>query len=457
MIDMLPDGALLDIFEFYKEDRASHFGFSWSWKLLTHVCRRWRHIIFESPRRLDLRIICTNTTPTKTSLDIWPPFPISVMCSPSHPALDEEGVENIVAALEHRDRLSEIKIIDIDDSGLVNLAEVMQEPLPALRYFHLTSTDDSILDIPGTFLGGSAPRVQLFILRGIPFPSFPEFVVSSNCIVFLDLSDIPPSGYITPDDMATCLAALPKLNYFCFGFRFPVSRPFYTSSPPVTRAVLPALTRLTLDGASGYFEDFVARIDTPLLKRLYVSFFKRPKFDIPQLHDFIDRTASLRPFKQAYMKISGSTIMAIFGSPTRFKAEIRCKGPIGQMITMTMMLRELPLLSYVEQLEIRESRAEKLQLRDDLNMISPLCQWLGMLFEQLVAVQSLYVSKRLARLVAGALEGLVEYTDLTVFPALRNIFLEEPQPSGPVQEGFNSFVAARQLSDCPVVIQRWER
>ena len=74
------------------------------WKTLSQVCRRWRHTVFASPQRLDLRVLCTDTTPTRTTLDIWPSFPISMVRSPSN-RVDEKGVENIVAALEHCDRI----------------------------------------------------------------------------------------------------------------------------------------------------------------------------------------------------------------------------------------------------------------------------------------------------------------------------------------------------------------
>ncbi|KAH9968522.1 hypothetical protein BGW80DRAFT_1337992, partial [Lactifluus volemus] len=35
----------------------------WKWHRLVHVCRRWRHIIFDSPRSLDLQLFCTYGTP----------------------------------------------------------------------------------------------------------------------------------------------------------------------------------------------------------------------------------------------------------------------------------------------------------------------------------------------------------------------------------------------------------
>src|SRR5260221_5208216 len=46
-----------------------------SWQLLVHVCRRWRSLVFGSPRRLNLRLFCTPETPAKDTLAVWPALP----------------------------------------------------------------------------------------------------------------------------------------------------------------------------------------------------------------------------------------------------------------------------------------------------------------------------------------------------------------------------------------------
>ena len=43
-----------------------------------------------------------------------------------------------------------------------------------------------------------------------------------------------------------------------------------------------------------------------------------------------------------------------------------------------------------------------------------------------------------------------------VLPTLQNIFLEEPQPSGRVQEAIGKFVATRQFTSHPVAVARWD-
>ena len=458
-IDKLPDNALLEIFHFYKDDNIDYFTFAWGWVMLMQVCRRWRQVVLGSPRRLNLRLVCTRTTPVTRLLDIWPPFPITVWLPPTLPAVDKNGVENIIAAFECRDRISNIVIYYIRGPELKTLVNLLCEPLPVLTRFYLHSSDESVPVLPETFLGGSAPRLQSFQLTGIPFPSFPKFILHFTHIVLLLLSDIPKSGYISPEVMATSLTALPHLKLLSIGFRSPPSGLLQLSPPHLTRVTLPALSYLIFSGASEYFEDFVARIDTPRLTSLKITFFMDLIFDIPRLRNFINHTEGLKPFNQAAIEFSNWMIRIVFGpgSPPQFefKLEIRCERLDWQLSSMTQIFSEqLPLLSYVEQLELREFRGEGFEWKDDPDMDS--AQWLE-LFRLFVTAQSLHVSERLVSPVARALQDLTEQTATEVLPVLGTLFLEGLQPSGPGHEAMKPFDTARQLSQQPVRIQRWER
>jgi len=57
-IDVLPDDVLLEIFHFHVNMSPSHEGKMRVevWQSLVHVCRRWRSLVFRSPRRLNLRL-----------------------------------------------------------------------------------------------------------------------------------------------------------------------------------------------------------------------------------------------------------------------------------------------------------------------------------------------------------------------------------------------------------------
>jgi hypothetical protein len=62
-IDTLTDDVLLEIFDFFAEEHKSTKEAIEKWQILVHVCQRWRNIVFRSPRRLNLRLFCSNKTP----------------------------------------------------------------------------------------------------------------------------------------------------------------------------------------------------------------------------------------------------------------------------------------------------------------------------------------------------------------------------------------------------------
>ena len=98
-LDKIPNDVLLKILCFYVDEDEDFEPF----KIrrieeritLAHVCRRWRSIVFQSPRRLNLRLLCTSKTPVRDTLDIWPPLPLII--SDLYGILDDEpsSVDNI--------------------------------------------------------------------------------------------------------------------------------------------------------------------------------------------------------------------------------------------------------------------------------------------------------------------------------------------------------------------------
>jgi len=115
-IGTLPGDVLLEIFTHYLlEDSRSYVDDTETWHTLVHVCRKWRNIVFESPRRLNIRIRCTARTRVTAMLNIWPELPIVIRDNYSNvysgsPLM--KGVDNIVAALELKDRVHQISLCD---------------------------------------------------------------------------------------------------------------------------------------------------------------------------------------------------------------------------------------------------------------------------------------------------------------------------------------------------------
>ena len=131
---MLPDNVLLEMFCFYQQNQP------WKWRVLVHVCRGWPQVVFASPLRLDLKIICTPTTPVRENLGIWPALPIHVEYHSYGNKFNKASNEdNIVYALEQNDRVCGVTLDDVTGSDLEKISTVMQAPFPVLTDLHISS------------------------------------------------------------------------------------------------------------------------------------------------------------------------------------------------------------------------------------------------------------------------------------------------------------------------------
>jgi hypothetical protein len=454
-IDILPDDVLLEIFDFLVIESGRFEAEDW-WRTLVHVCRKWRNVIFGSPHRLNLRIVCSDRTPVREMLDVWPPLPIIVV---HHFARRKSSGDNIIAALERNDRVCQITLKL--DPQWEKVMDAMQEPFPALTHLDLKPSSDIEMApvVPDSFMGGSAPRLQNLQLERVPIPGLPKLLLSATDLVHLSLLRIPHSGYISPKAIVTCLSTLPRLERLYLGFESPRSRPNRESRrlPPPTRSVLPALVKLYFSGVAEYLEDLVARIDSPLLDYLDVTLFHQLVFDTPQLIQFITRTPNLKACDQAYVCLSRLDVEVTFprtpsDSYTGLRLEISCREPEWQLSAMSQACTSFfprSFIHMVEQLSIRERKYSILEWQDDIED----SQWLELL-HPFTAVKNLYLCKDIAPRIAPYLQELVGGRTTEVLPALQSLFLEELHPSGPFEEAIGKFAAARQLSNHPVAISQ---
>jgi len=454
-INVLPDDVLLEIFDFCLIlPEVSPNPYIDAWHTLVHVCQRWRYVVFDSPRRLNLRLLCTDRTPVTNMLDIWPAFPIYI-CAYTEPS-SLPGVTNIISALQQHNRVCTIDIWGVPHSLMKELA-AMDVPFPALTELWLRWDDENAAVLPDSFLGGSAPRLQnLFLLR-IPFPTLPKLLLSTHDLVFLTLRDISRSGYISPEAMVAALSTLTRLEFLELGFRSPRSQADRASRrpPPLTRVVLPALTSLTFNGDSEYMEDIVSRLEAPLLSYIYITFFNQLIFDTPLLRHFISRTATFRAANQAY--IWGNTNTVIFRLCPRNGKEgeevalsISCNPLDWQISSLAQVCStSFPPLSTLEHLDIstEEGPNSLLEWQDDMEDT----QWLDLL-HPFTSVQDLYLCEHSVPFIAPALQENSGERVTEMLPALQNLFLTGPIPSGPVEEAIGKTIAARKLSGFPVTV-----
>jgi hypothetical protein len=448
---MLPELALLEIFAFYVDE-------AWIlWYTLAHVCREWRTIVLGSTHRLDLRLYCTASTPVKETLEVWPPLlPIAVW-SIGH---EVWGMDNIIAALEHNDRIYLIDLCEISSSKMEEGLAAMQQPFPELTCLRLQPSDETAPFISTSLLGGFAPRLEILSLISIPFPGLPKLLLSATNLVILVLRRIPHSGFISPEAMVTCLSVLTSLELLDIGFESPRRHAGWKSwrLPPPTRIPLPALAELQFQGVSEYLEDLVARIDVPLLAKLTITFFHQLIFDTPQLTQFIGRTPKFGTHDHAHAIFSDRNVLAAPQTAEGvLNLGVSCNQSDWQLSSLAQAFSSFfpqALNLTVEHLYIFESASTTPVLRwqDDIES----GQWLE-LFHPFNAVKSLYISREFTPRIAPALQELVGKGVTEVLPSLQTLFLEETLPPGPVQEAIGQFVAARQLAGHPTAVSHWER
>jgi len=139
---------------------------------------------------------------------------------------------------------------------------------------------------PSKFLRGA--RLRSLALSDIwASPDALKLLLYTPNLVILRLENSPS---FRPDELVAVLSAFPRLSELHIQRGFPGLE--NGRLPPLTCTVLPSLTILAVDHGIEIIEDFMARIDAPLLNCLYIClsfplFDRAIGLDIPQLLRFI--------------------------------------------------------------------------------------------------------------------------------------------------------------------------
>jgi hypothetical protein len=382
---------------------------------------------------------------------VWPPLPIVIVHK-----CGKLSDDSIIAALEHNNRIYRVNFWNISNSLSEKVLAAMQKPFPALTSMQLGFEDETTPVDPDLFLGGSAPGLQSLYLHCIPFPRLPKLLLSATHLVKLSLTRLPHSGYISPDAMATCLSVLTRLESLSIKFESPRSRPDRRNRrpPPRTRTLLPVLNFLWFTGVSEYLEDLLARIDAPLLKTLFITFFHQLIFDTPRFTQLIC-PPKFRAHGETHVNFSDSRVLVTtetFG--VLLDLEISCSQSDWQLSSLAQVSSSSFLRDLIPKVEYLYFENEWVLHRwqDDIED----SQWLELL-HPFITVKDLYISEEFVPRIVPALRELTGDRVTEVLPALQTLFLDDPHPSGLVQEAIEQFVAARQLAGHPIAVSHWER
>ena len=444
----LNDDVLLCIFYYYRLCDQNSWDAQLGWFKLSHVCRRWRHLLHSLAFLLGLHIQCTNGSPIVDTLDHMPPVPLSVDYSCEIATISKQDELGIYHALRLRDRVRRI-VLHIPPPTLQSCLTLMDEAFLTLERLSLSSIVDEIssLIVPKTFL---APNLRHLTLNGVGLPKRLQLLTSTISLVTLALTNIRVSGYFRPRLLVARLQLLPQLEELSIGFSIPLPRPstegelLGKQGAPVT---LPNLKLLTFQGVSSYLECFAAQIRTPLLEHLDITLFCQIAFALSHLSYFIERTEGLELFN-AEVLFWRDVVCVALGRHSggwydrRFVLRVKCRQLDWQIDCAGQICRALmPVLSGMKTLTL------------DFHEEMMPTEWQGgeidgttwhELLRSFIGVKELRICNSLSEELSRVLEIASELGLLPGLEKLISEFTKDPTTL------FRLFIDARQVAGHPV-------
>ncbi len=242
------------------------------------------------------------------------------------------------------------------------------------------------------------------------------------------------------------------LQTLSFHFLSLPSRRNHFSIPPPSRerVVLPALKFFKYRGTNKYLDTFLARVDTPCIEQIDITFFNQPTFDVSQIGRFVNRIDGLNSYGRANILTSNNAISVCVRRPgtfTRLAVQVSCQQLDWQLSSMTQICHHFStFLSCVRELGISGTPPPNGQ-DDVVNE-----QWLP-LIRSFGGTERLHVAGNLGTDIMRTLKPACGDPP-TVLPLLRNLYVEEPRPFyTDSQAAVVSFINSRRVSGCPINVE----
>ena len=445
----LNSDILLRIFDICRLDDEAKWNLQTRWCTLSHVCRKWRHLIHESFFHLNMHVLFTNGTPPLDMLAHLPPLPLVINYRSGDPTETDTGV---LQAIQQRDRIRRI-VLQASAMTLDKWILLMDAPFLSLETLSLLSTtipeEGTSPALPRSFL---APNIRRLDLRGVFLSTRLSLLTTTHFLTTLKLTEIQGPGYFTPDDLVTQLQHLLQLEELFIGFSTPMPRPNAEgelSLPPMPLTILPTLRRLGFRGVSAYLESLIARISAPFLERFDITLFNQLTFTLPNLTQFTGTTERLRlPVANIVFDRGAVSVVVSSGEQSgeaTLSFQISCKHLDWQIDSATQVCAALvPIISAAEELTLDfEEQSLPSDWQNDVD---------DMVWHELLGpfngVKKLCIGYPFASEFSSAMQSDDPQLVLGLLPELQE--LEAELEVAETDEAFAVFIEARQLASRPV-------
>jgi hypothetical protein len=454
-IHWLNDDILLSIFNCYRLDNEYSWNHRPGWCKLSHVCTRWRHIIYECTSHLGMHIECTNGFPILGTLEHLPLLPLflkynSPITGSGRMTLPEQDELGIYHALRFHGRVRHIDL-NLPASILHKVLVLIDGHFPILEHLSLScAAKNSItLTLPKAFL---APNLRHLTLPGIGTPRRLRVLTSTVSLVTLVLGEIETSSYFRPRLLVARLQSLPHLEELSIDFSIPIPRPSTEKAllgergAPVT---LSSLKKIGFKGVGAYLEFLIAQIRAPHLEWLDITLFNQIAFALPHLSYLINTTEAFK-LPSAEVVFHRNTVHLTThpgseGGP--FSFHVICKQLDWQIDCAAQICHALiPALSGVEKIMLYCSYSEiptELQ-NGEIDSIT----WHELL-RSFIGVKELYIPDRLLEELSLALQVDEVGSDPGFLPNLRSVNAKHNL--------LTSFIDTRQVMGRPVQFVEWSQ
>ncbi|KAH9169796.1 hypothetical protein EDB89DRAFT_1391699 [Lactarius sanguifluus] len=454
-INTLDDDILLGIFNHYLPVARDNWKPRLGWFELAHVCRRWRHLIYESAFHLDAYILCTKGAPVVDLLPLLPPLPLVIAYQfTTVRAQDELEISH---ALRLRNRVRRVSL-RIPPSSLRKLLVLLEEPFLRLEHLSLSSKfdGDMTLTLPKTFL---APNLRHLKLHGVHLQSELPLLSSTDSLVTLTLENIRD---FLPKHLFTRLGSFRQLEELSIDFFNPLGHSsaerelFFFLDALETPATLLKLKRFTFRGISAYLEGIIAQIRAPHLEQLNITLFDQVAIALPHLTYFTSTTEALKlPMTDIIFECDAVAVimnhpkLQLGKQPPSFKLRVTCSGihrhrqvDCAAKICSALM----PMLSGAEQLALMQWRRDWSHDRSE----TPSATW-HKLLRPFIGAKTLHICRNLRQEVARALQADDAGLDPRLLPSLQELVPDTSK--GYTNSSFTPFIHTRQIAGRPVSVR----